>query len=108
MADAEGHTPGLQIVRVHTARGWVVVASDAMHYYANHERGVPFAVVTSIPDHLAEFRRIAALAPSWDHVVKSLLCVNRTHGDAPRSLHAALATTASFDFSRDVPPTPAG
>ena len=30
------------------------------------------------------------------------LCVNRTHGEAPRLLHAASATTASFDFSRDM------
>src|SRR5688500_18896744 len=28
-----GHTPGLQSVLVHTQRGWVVVASDASHYY---------------------------------------------------------------------------
>jgi transposase len=30
------------------------------------------------------------------------LCVKRTHGEAPRLLHAALAMTASFDFSRDI------
>ena len=30
-----GHTMGLQAVRVHTARGWVVLASDASHYYDN-------------------------------------------------------------------------
>ena len=30
-----GHSHGLQFVRVHTARGWVVVASDAAHFYAN-------------------------------------------------------------------------
>ena len=26
---------GLQCVRVNTARGWVVLASDASHYYDN-------------------------------------------------------------------------
>jgi hypothetical protein len=30
------------------------------------------------------------------------LCVKRTHGEAPRLHHAALATTASFDFSSDM------
>jgi hypothetical protein len=30
------------------------------------------------------------------------LCVNRTHGEAPRMLHAALASATSFDFSRDM------
>ena len=26
-----GHTPGMQFVRVHTSRGWVVLASDVTH-----------------------------------------------------------------------------
>jgi len=30
-----GHTGGLQIVRVHTSRGSVVLASDAVHYWMN-------------------------------------------------------------------------
>ena len=33
-------------------------------------------------------------SPEW--------CVNRTHGEAPRVLHAALATLTSFDFSKDM------
>ena len=39
---APGHTPGLQCVRVQTARGAVVLASDAAHFYANMERQNPF------------------------------------------------------------------
>src|ERR1019366_7901783 len=34
-----GHTAGLQCVRVATARGWVVLASDASHYYEHMEAG---------------------------------------------------------------------
>ena len=30
-----GHSDGLQVVRVETARGPVVLASDAAHYYGN-------------------------------------------------------------------------
>jgi len=30
------------------------------------------------------------------------LCVNSTHGEAPRVLHAALASATAFDFSRDM------
>jgi len=30
-----GHTMGMQCVRVMTERGWVVLASDASHFYAN-------------------------------------------------------------------------
>jgi glyoxylase-like metal-dependent hydrolase (beta-lactamase superfamily II) len=36
-----GHTPGMQFVRVHTRRGWVVLASDVTHYYENMEAGRP-------------------------------------------------------------------
>ena len=37
-----GHSKGLQIVRVMTTRGWVVLGSDASHFYANFEQGRPF------------------------------------------------------------------
>lgn len=47
-----GHAPGLQVVRVHTKRGWVVLASDAMHFRANAETGNPFPVVVNIKDYL--------------------------------------------------------
>ena len=30
-----GHTQGMQVVRVWTRRGWLVLASDAVHMYAN-------------------------------------------------------------------------
>ena len=36
-----GHTKGLQVTRVRTRRGWVVLASDAAHLYANMERNHP-------------------------------------------------------------------
>ena len=37
-----GHSDGLQVVRVETARGPVVLASDAAHYYANLQRAARF------------------------------------------------------------------
>ena len=40
-----GHTMGLQVVRVDTRRGWVVLASDASHFYANMEQIRPFPIV---------------------------------------------------------------
>ncbi|WP_159349302.1 N-acyl homoserine lactonase family protein [Roseomonas harenae] len=40
-----GHTDGLQMVRVDTARGPLVLAGDASHYYANMERENPFPIV---------------------------------------------------------------
>src|SRR5262245_51019334 len=64
-----GHTMGLQIVRVWTRRGWVVLASDASHFYANMEQGRPFPIVYNVADMLAGHRRAYALADSPRHVV---------------------------------------
>jgi glyoxylase-like metal-dependent hydrolase (beta-lactamase superfamily II) len=64
-----GHTRGLQVVRVKTLRGWVVLASDALHFYANWQQRRPFPIVESIPDYLEAFRRIEALAQSPEHII---------------------------------------
>lgn len=64
-----GHTMGLQMVRVFTRRGWVVLASDASHYYANMEQARPFPIVYNVADMLAGHRRAYALADSRHHVI---------------------------------------
>jgi glyoxylase-like metal-dependent hydrolase (beta-lactamase superfamily II) len=64
-----GHTMGLQAVRVFTARGWVVLASDASHYYRNMEEGRPFPIVHNVGDMVEGWRRVDALADSHAHVV---------------------------------------
>ena len=64
-----GHTAGQEIVRVRTARGWVVLASDALHYYEELERTVPFAVAHDISRMLAAHATIRSLADSDDHIV---------------------------------------
>ncbi|ARP80769.1 MBL fold hydrolase [Bordetella genomosp. 8] len=64
-----GHTRGLQVVRVHTARGWVVLASDASHYYRNMEEGRPFPAVFNVGEMLEGHRRLDALADSHAHIV---------------------------------------
>ncbi|WP_108660114.1 N-acyl homoserine lactonase family protein [Acuticoccus kandeliae] len=64
-----GHSAGQEIVRVRTRRGWVVLASDALHYYEEYERGVPFAIVFNSTDMIAAHDRIRDLADSDDHVV---------------------------------------
>ncbi|CAN7717497.1 N-acyl homoserine lactonase family protein [Neorhizobium tomejilense] len=64
-----GHCAGQEIVRVRTARGWVVLASDALHYYEEYERGIPFAVAFNLSDMIAGHERIRELADSDDHVV---------------------------------------
>lgn len=64
-----GHTMGLQVVRVHTARGWVVLASDASHYYANMDEARPYPIVYSLGDMVEGWRRVRELADSADHIV---------------------------------------
>lgn len=64
-----GHCAGQEIVRVRTARGWVVLASDALHYYEEYERSVPFSVAFNLSDMIAGHETIRALADSDDHVV---------------------------------------
>ncbi|MBU1361346.1 MAG: N-acyl homoserine lactonase family protein [Gammaproteobacteria bacterium] len=57
-----GHTDGLQVVRVHTRQGWLVLASDASHLYANMEQERPFPAVYNIGDMLEGFHRVYGLA----------------------------------------------
>lgn len=64
-----GHTLGLQSVRVHTARGWVVLASDASHYYENIGTEAPFPLVHDVSAMLAGHRRLLTLADSTRHLV---------------------------------------
>ena len=64
-----GHTRGLQVVRVHTRRGWVVLAADAAHFYANWRQRRPFPIVDSVPDYLDAFGIIESLASSPQHVI---------------------------------------
>jgi glyoxylase-like metal-dependent hydrolase (beta-lactamase superfamily II) len=64
-----GHTEGLQCVRVKTKRGWVVLASDASHFYANFEQRRPFPVVADVKDMVAGYDRMRQLASSIDHIV---------------------------------------
>jgi glyoxylase-like metal-dependent hydrolase (beta-lactamase superfamily II) len=64
-----GHTMGLQILRVRTRRGWVVLASDATHFYANLEQGRPFPIVYNVADMLDGHQTIKRLADSPHHII---------------------------------------
>ena len=64
-----GHSMGLQMVRVRTRRGFVVLASDATHYYANIERGIPYPIVFNAGDVLNGYSRAYRLADSREHVI---------------------------------------
>ena len=64
-----GHTMGLQVVRVATRRGWVVLASDASHFYANMEQVRPFPIVWSVADMVDGYAKLRRLADSPQHII---------------------------------------
>lgn len=64
-----GHTDGLQVVRVHTAKGWVVLASDAAHYYENLTTKNPFPAVFNMDDMLSGYAKLHELADGEENIV---------------------------------------
>ena len=66
---APGHAAGLQIARVHTRRGWLVLASDATHFYENMATNRPFTTALHIGQMLDGYRLLEKLAPSPRHIV---------------------------------------
>jgi glyoxylase-like metal-dependent hydrolase (beta-lactamase superfamily II) len=64
-----GHTAGQQFVRVFTRRGWVIVASDASHFYDGYLSCRPLRLAFDVGDMVRGFERIRAFAESDAHVV---------------------------------------
>lgn len=64
-----GHTRGLQIVRVHTRRGWIVLASDASHYLDNLRKRSPFPIVADAGQMLNAYELVERLAESPGHII---------------------------------------
>ena len=64
-----GHTMGLQVVRVRTKRGWVVLASDASHFYENMEAVSPFPIVYNVGDMIRGYETLKGLASSPRHII---------------------------------------
>lgn len=74
-----GHSRGLQCVRIKTTAGWLVLASDATHYYENFLSGKPFPIVVDLENMLQGFERLKQLAsrpglviPGHDPFVRQL------------------------------------
>ncbi|MBP0440071.1 N-acyl homoserine lactonase family protein [Tianweitania sediminis] len=64
-----GHSRGLQFVRVATARGPVVVASDAAHYYESFEEDRLFGIVDSLGAMVTGFRRLREIGGEASRIV---------------------------------------
>lgn len=102
-----GHTDGLQMVRVSTARGPVVLASDASHFYANMTRGLSFPIVFNVGEMVAGWRTARRLAegredlvvPGHDPLVRALYpAVPGSDGETV-SLHLAPLAMPSSNTS---------
>ena len=56
-------------MRVNTARGIVVLASDTSHFYENFLNYRPYVNVVNQPEMLDGYRTLRRLADSLDHIV---------------------------------------
>ncbi|MEJ6394799.1 N-acyl homoserine lactonase family protein [Gymnodinialimonas sp. 2305UL16-5] len=57
-----GHSRGLQAVRVLTQAGYLMLASDAAHFYENFQARKPFPIVVDLQDMLDGFETLDRLA----------------------------------------------
>jgi glyoxylase-like metal-dependent hydrolase (beta-lactamase superfamily II) len=64
-----GHTDGMQVVRVETTHGALVLASDATHYYENFESARPFPIVYDVDAMVAGWDTLRRLASSPDAII---------------------------------------
>jgi glyoxylase-like metal-dependent hydrolase (beta-lactamase superfamily II) len=64
-----GHTAGLQVVRVMTKRGWVVLASDASHYYEHRETNRLYTTAFHLGEMIDAYRTVERLAASDRHII---------------------------------------
>lgn len=66
-----GHTPGQSVVTVRTPAGPVLLASDALHYYEECERDMPFVTIANLVDMYAGFDTIRTMSANGSaaHVV---------------------------------------
>ncbi|MEP3275969.1 MAG: N-acyl homoserine lactonase family protein [Stappiaceae bacterium] len=64
-----GHSSGLQIIRVMTANGPLILASDASHYYENFLKKKLFPIVVDSKQMLAGFDTLIDLAPCPEAII---------------------------------------
>ncbi len=60
---APGHTLGLQVVKVNTAKGPAVVGSDCAHVFRGYREDNPSVFIMDLPAWMSTFDKVKALAP---------------------------------------------
>ncbi len=63
---APGHTLGLQVVSVNTAKGCAIVGSDCAHLFRNYEEDWPTALIMDLVAWMKSYDKVKALASSKD------------------------------------------
>lgn len=64
-----GHSKGIQAIRVMTAHGPVVLASDVVHFYENIENRRPFFITIDQEATLKSYDRLVSLAGGLKNVI---------------------------------------
>ncbi len=64
-----GHARGQTVLRVHSRRGWMLLASDAVHLYEEVTAERPFAIFYDLARMVEGYRRCHRLAGSLDRLV---------------------------------------
>ena len=64
-----GHSPGQIALGVDARAGWVVLASDAVHFYEELERDRPFGVLADLAEMYEGYDTLRELAGPGSHLV---------------------------------------
>jgi glyoxylase-like metal-dependent hydrolase (beta-lactamase superfamily II) len=62
LSQAPGHTLGLQVVRVNTAKGPAVVGSDCAHVFRGYREDDPSCFIMDMPAWIESFDKVKAKA----------------------------------------------
>ena len=66
---AGGHAEGLQIVKVNTEKGNIILASDVTHFYQNIYQDRPFSIVHHLAGMYDAFELVRTLAKDSDIII---------------------------------------
>ena len=64
-----GHSQGIQAIKVNTAHGPVVLASDVVHFYGNIEQRRPFFITIDMQATLKSYDTLIAMAGGLKNVI---------------------------------------
>jgi len=63
---APGHTPGLQVVAVNTAKGTAILGSDCAHLFRNYEEEIPSCFIVDMVAWMKTYDKVKSKVSSLD------------------------------------------